>query len=416
MAGISNLCAPLHIFGEELPVWYTEERKYWVESRTLSQLLGYVQVGSLRKQVLHDWDDEFVELEDYYLERDGARIRDWEAGTQHVLSSKPVKPARGLLFFSGSGIKKVLLKSSKERASRLLHLLETNELEYFRQPVLEAAERPQEKPELEPPESTSEQLELDLEAPEELEGQLQELEDQEAQRFFRYEVLQRLLEQLQELEMPSLQELAIEAAEIALDRELSDLRRDFGLTHTMSSSTSELQEEDMSSSSAQQLDDVVDIDIPDEEVIQMLEQEVPAAPPLPRAQIDEPLKFPGPIFTSRGYYSLSKIGHMAGGYSAKTAGVAADVVAKKLYGFSHDDIRTKQLPFNQLVVRPDRRGSPRKMFRFNRQFANQVLHELRTNSSFQPETPKGEPTIEPRNLSVGPFDDKPPRGPTNLLE
>jgi hypothetical protein len=400
MAGISNVCEPLHLFGEQLPVWYTEDRRYWVESRTLSQLLGYVQVGSLRKQVLHDWTDELNKLDDYYLEHDGARIRDWEAGTQHILDAKPIKPARGLLFFSSSGLLKILGKSTKERASRLLHLFETGELNlYFPADVLGAPppQQLQESSEMLPPLDTHEQLELDLEASEELEGP----GIKEADRFFQYEVLQRLIGQLQELEIPALQVLAIEAAEIALDRNLGDLRQQLGFPLISSSSTLRPNHEHSGDPAAAAFfEDLVNIDIPDEEVIRLLEQEGTTPPPLVMSTPE------GPRFTSPSYNSLSRIGAMAGGYSAKTAGVAADLVAKT-YGFSHDDIRKKQLHINQLVMLPDRRGKPRQMYRFSRDFSNKVVLELRTNSALLPERPKAEGKPQPRNLSVGPFEDEP---------
>lgn len=180
-----------------------------------------------------------------------------------------------------------------------------------------------------------------------------------------YKVLQTLLTQLQELKEPALQLLAIEAAEIALGRSLDDLR-----TSLLKSPWEE------SSSSA-------------------------LVGPRP----------PGPLLTQERYYRLSEIGELAGGYPAATAGRAADVVAARM-GFSREQIRRTKLDFNELPMLPDNTtGKPRQMYRFNLEFSNAVVVELRQNSEFVPQDRPMPPTdfsqgadSSPK-LSQGPFPD-----------
>jgi hypothetical protein len=148
-----------------------------------------------------------------------------------------------------------------------------------------------------------------------------------------YDVLQKLLEQLMSLEGSPLALLAIEAAEVLLGRSLDDLRE--------------------SVSSRQ-------------------------APPRPGRESR------GPIFGDEGYYSLTQIGKMGGGYSAKAAGRAANVVAGR-WGFEQDDIRTRELWFNDISTWTDDGGREHELFRFNREFSNLVLDELRASTKFRPE-------------------------------
>ena len=194
-------------------------------------------------------------------------------------------------------------------------------------------------------------------------------------RMFEYEVMQKLLEQLERIEDPQLRGLAITAAETALGRQLQDLRG-----------------EDVKTS------DGIKAQLP----------AVVTLPTLPSRPTPD-----GPFFTEDEFYSMTRIGQMAGGYTAKTAGVAADHIAKRL-GFSRDQIREEQLAINQIAMRPDSStGKKRRMVRFSRSFANKVIVELRTNTELEPTLTQGIPTLSAFSggptthplLSRGPFDE-----------
>jgi hypothetical protein len=196
-------------------------------------------------------------------------------------------------------------------------------------------------------------------------------------RRFKYEVLQKLLTQLQELdELPMLCLLAIEAAEIALGKDLTDLRNKYAFqvpsTPTSTSAPG---------------------------VILRLDAGITPAPSVPD----------GPVFTEQGYYGLKQIGEMAGGYAPAVAGKAANVVAEAL-DYTPEQIRTEQLDFNELPMLPDSStGKPRRMYRFNLTFANEVIRELRESADFRPrDRPLPLTSFSSGShpkLSQGPFDE-----------
>ncbi len=119
----------------------------------------------------------------------------------------------------------------------------------------------------------------------------------------------------------------------------------------------------------------------------------------------------GPLFLEEDYYSMTRIGEKAGGYSAKQAGAAVSLVGRR-HGYRPYDLRNCGLPVNQILMRPDSStGKERKMVRFNKDFANEVVLELRNNPEFEPAFTRGIPTITPfaeeksyPKLSQGPFD------------
>lgn len=195
-------------------------------------------------------------------------------------------------------------------------------------------------------------------------------------RLFEYQVLQTLLEQLERLQTPALRNLAITSAETALGRRLNELRTG----ETLSSIFTQT-----------------------------------ASPKSPQV-ISAPRSVPwGPLFVKEDYYSMTRIGEMAGGYSAKQAGFAADIVAKDL-GYTRAQIRKEKLSINEVSMRPDTTtGQKRLMVRFHKDFANRIVQELRSNPEFEPIG--GSPTITTFNggdkqyplLSRGPLDDQ---GPT----
>ena len=86
---------------------------------------------------------------------------------------------------------------------------------------------------------------------------------------------------------------------------------------------------------------------------------------------------------------------------------AADVVAGR-HGYTGKQIRTTLTPFNNLPMLPDTTtGKLRRMYRFDKEFSNEVIVELRTNARFKPEdTPSLGATLAvgaTRKLSEGPF-------------
>jgi len=266
-----------------------------------------------------------------------------------------VHPTRGRLFFTIEGLVKVLRKTSKP----------TNELETalrnkydgvnWNPDVTTAA------PSTPPPKS---------------------LED----RKFEYQVMQELIKQLERLQSPQLRNLAITAAETALGRRLDEVRTGEVLNNVFTATATTRKTP----------------------VKATLEVKTTTAHPA-RVVIE------GPLFTKRDFFSMTRIGEKAGGYSAKQAGLAADIVAKQL-GYTREQIRNEELPINQLAMRPDTTtGKKRQMVRFHTDFANKVVQELRSNPQFEPEVAQGgiptvttfEPNESYPTLSRGPLDEQP---------
>ena len=82
---------------------------------------------------------------------------------------------------------------------------------------------------------------------------------------------------------------------------------------------------------------------------------------------------------------MTRIGEKAGGYTARQAGKALDIVAARV-GYGHDQIRKEKCVLNEIVPRPDSTsGKLRLMCRFHTDFANEVVRELRANPDFVPE-------------------------------
>ena len=190
---------------------------------------------------------------------------------------------------------------------------------------------------------------------------------------FEYEVMQTLLGHLERLTDPQLRGLAITAAETALSRELKDLRFGEGVKTILS----------------------------------------PAAP-----KKAEPVPAPrqsaaGPLFLEEDFYSMTRIGEKAGNYSARSAGIAANIYGDRC-GYTPEQLRTTQLSINQIEMRPDTStGKKRLMVRFSKSFSNEVIKELRTNPAFQPMTvTRGVSTLPGFDagsqplLSRGPFDEE----------
>jgi hypothetical protein len=331
-----------------------------IESYELSRILGYVQWSSLRKQILTDWEYELVAGDDYYLVHDSVTLRSYEAGvvaSGHLSgrAQAPVKSERGYLFITGVGLKKILSKSTKTNVHAFradvkdtFIEVDTNyefvDTDDFAVDISTVREQPAPKP--------TEFL---------------------ADRKFNYEVLQTLLKQLQEMTDPVMREIAIAAAEEATGRDFTHLRQ----PKTVSTPSPVMPTPVFSEPKL-----VVERD------------------PLPPLRITS-----GPMFDEEGFYSLKAIGAKAGGYSPNTAGKAANVVAGRM-GYSPEQIRRTQLSFNDLPVLKDTNGRPRQMFRFAKNFSNEVVMELRINSRFQPTPQPNLPSLsfahgeKPPNLSA----------------
>ena len=310
----------LELDGAKLLLYKFPEGTLCIEAYELALFLGYKQQHSIRKQIETSWKEDFWRGPDFEVVHEEKAQRDYERTLAMLVGKKvrPMTPTRGRMFLLGRGLKKVLSKSTKAGADDLALALAYH-FPALRAPDLEDLELLEVLKELEPSSSSAST------PPDEPRN------DPAPSRMRQYKVLQTLLTQLQELKEPALQLLAIEAAEIALGRSLDDLR-----TSLLKSPWEE------SSSSA-------------------------LVGPRP----------PGPLLTQERYYRLSEIGELAGGYPAATAGRAADVVAARM-GFSREQIRRTKLDFNELPMLPDNTtGKPRQMYRFNLEFSNAVVVELR---------------------------------------
>lgn len=297
-----------------------------IDAYELALFLGYAQQHLLRKQILTDWKNHLKAGRDYLLVKDKVVIRAYERAYASRMPGGPLRPMaphRGRLLLLPPGTRQVLLRSTKERAGKLLRSLEKKLLvpeglltkKSVPAPGRKKGSRPLRRSSVssELPDATRSPLEVRREG---------------------YAVMQKLLEQLRELEQPHLQLLAVEAAEIMLGRSLSDLRSRIMALASVAAAE--------------------------------------GAKTRPR----------GALFGEEGYYSLTQIGRKAG-YSSRTAGRAANIVADQR-GHSPEAIRTEKLPFNLLRTWTDELGSDHELFRFDRNFSNEVLDELRSNPHFKP--------------------------------
>lgn len=333
--------------------------KLYIEAYHLAGLLEYSQQHAVRKQVTSDWLDDFEEDVDYRLVHDEDVLQAYESLHREFIGAiRAIKPKRGRMFLTLSGLKKVFKHTSKE-----CDWLEEAVAPYF--PAPETPARAEEHVD----ETKGAGSELD---------QVAALERQR-----QYNILETLLDHLKHITDPGLRKLALLNAELGVGRKLDDVR--------------ELVLEDGAPVPARDR-----LPAP-EPANSKAAQDYVASRPITQVQ--------GPLFGHRPgvYYGLKQIGEKAGGYSAVQAGKAADLEAERR-GHSHDDIRTTKLPFNDLPELPDNTsGKLRKMYRFDTEFSNRVITELRTNASFEPVGPKDitafdEGGDELPNLSRGPFD------------
>ena len=329
---MTNGAKLLHFNKQPLIVWLRgEEQLPHLESQLLAKLMGYVQVGSIRKQIDSNWEDDFLHLVDFELIRDEEELRAYETfALLHLGHCKPAKLERGRVFLSPDGIQKVL-EHSKKTSKEFKEFLR-------KEGVLSISAYPAQ--------GFTDQVEIDFEEEEvPASSTIRELEQEDVQeeRQRKYEVVQSLLHNLSAHQDLVLRELAIEAAELVLGIRLERVRE------------------------------------------KVLGQKCQSSPP--------PRKTDGPLFEEEGWYSLRQIGKLAGGYSASSAGKAANIVATR-WGHSPSDIRNRQLHFNTFVTR-EINGSPRTWAEFNRAFSNEVVCEARSNETVAPKkSPSAEAVLE----------------------
>lgn len=173
-----------------------------------------------------------------------------------------------------------------------------------------------------------------------------------ADRQFRHGALQTLLGQLERLTDPKLRRLAIRAAEIALGETLEMLEPVEEITASPSEDP---------------------FPIPD---TGPAKPKFLSSPVLSQARQQSS----GPLFTAPGWHSFTQIGAKAGGFSARDAGEAANIVGARM-GHSPHGLRTETLLFTKHEG-VSRSRSGRKKVLFSTTFANQVVAELRTNPKF----------------------------------
>ena len=334
-----------------------------IEAYELARVLGYKQQSSLRKQILGDWKHHFTSTH-YHLVHDVNLLREYEdvfictVGEGDTNSIKPMKPERGRLFLTPTGVDRALSLTSKKMKYKVGDSLEEAGF-------LDAAPV---------------DFQRDPEPIQAIEGLTNIRGDLISIRQHNYDVLQKLITQLQELQDPQLKLLAIEAAEIALGRKLTDLRNHYSMKAPPS---------------------------------EPKPPSVPSSVTPPRSSDPE-----GPVFKETGFYGLKQIGEMAGGYTSVVAGKAANKVAEEM-GYTAHQIRSEQLEFNELPMLPDSTsGKLRKMYRFNKEFANEVIRELRESPDFVPQDRPMPLTsfnagagTQPK-LNQGPFQDEDEKAPT----
>lgn len=364
------------------------------ESYEIAGLLGYSQHGSLRKQTLTDWKDHMFEGSHYVMVRDVREIRRYEREHRDAGNGflKPTSSSRGRLFFTPKGLLYVLNRSSKPSEDLRSALTEAGYLDKFESMMTVAkplntvfvrgqpchrCRRPLDANE-DCPCTPAVKVATPKRIPVNTVPATPPPPRSKEERMFEYEVMQRLLEQLERLSEPQLRGLAITAAETALGRELKDLRFGEGVKTVFKAVAP------------------VGVAIA-----------VEGQKKLPRLSAD------GPFFKDDDFYSMTRIGQMAGGYTARMAGIAVDLVCKRL-GYSSWQVRNEQLPINEISMRPDSStGKKRPMVRFARDFANKVITELRTNPELEPTLTQGIPTLSAFGetspghplLSRGPFDE-----------
>lgn len=438
-----------------------------VESQNLATALEYVQADSVRKMITKDWADQFIEDKDYVIVRAPTLIKEFERDYADILGLKdgrsmPARASRGRLFLLESGVTKLLERCSRSGVDAV-RLALGKVFSSFRAPDIQleaefgkrveaAAEiRATPRPDLraaleelqeivadEAPEHVADDFHLfqhwvyqrdlamcsllrqavastELEASSQVGSsadsapattvQINEVSSSTTQledRKFRYNAIQTLIHQLTALERPEFLQLALEAAEVALDRSMPSIREMLAVPGDRAPGPR----------AAARAPDPIVITAPGATGTRSAVSGELASSKGSRGSSSTKASLEGPRFKGVGYYSLTQIGEKAGGYSAKTAGLAADVVAARM-GLSGDAIRHVSLNFNTMIKVPDTTtGKKRDVAHFDVNFSNAVIDELRRNDEFQPQVPSPPSSFSSGafpKLTRGVFDDEEPK-------
>ena len=331
------------------------------ESYEVAKLLGYSQHSSLRKQALTDWKGVLDES-DWVLSHEEVVIRKYEH--EHLEAGngflRPVSAKRGRLFFTAEGLVKVLNRSTKNTEPLRQALARGGYLDSLKGVMIVKDEAPQAFIRGVPCARCDRPLDRNADCPctpplpvaaptplVEAEPPVQ-VPSQDV-REYEHGIYQTLMGHLANNQNGlDLRRLAIIAAEVGLGRELHEVRKLFGL--------------------------------------------IPAKKPQPKKTAPTPIP-KGPVFTTDGFYSMTRIGALAGGYTSRQAGLAINLVGDR-HGYSPEQLRNEQLPVNEVAMRPDSTtGKKRQMVRFAKEFANAVVLELRLNDKFRPSLARGIPTL-----------------------
>ena len=344
-------------------------------AREIAEHLGYVQHGSLRKQTLTAWELSFVHMQDYHLYTTAMALHPYKWLYDRVRKEplREVKLERGRLFYTVAGLLKVFDRTTKNPKD-LLEALKSQGIITARDLTKHATPKAPKPSPVKPVMKRA--TPVTPIAP--VKPPVQEVSKPKPkpldERRFEYEALQKLLRQLERLDDPALRNLAVMAAESALGKKLPNVWTPLPTQQ-----------------------DVVSMPAGEPLIVRGTAAPLPikvtggsTGDPVPQFSTTTSggsvpsTNRTGPYFTLNEYYSLSRIGEKAGGYTSVTAGKAADIVGSKI-GYSRDDLRTKNLPVNQIKMRPDNTsGKERPMVRFNLKFSNAVVLELRKNATFQP--------------------------------
>ena len=382
-----------------------------LESYHLASLLGYTQQSSTRKQILTDWKLLFTAGVDYELTHDKRQLEVYDMAWRTHMRGKDLleqSPERGRLFLRPSGLLKLFDRTTKDIEELENGLKNAG---FFEDRSKKTAPAPKIRTFGPSPDRVPDRA-PDFSSPRATD------EDARAERQQNYEILETLLDHLKHLTDPGLKKLALMNAELGLGRELTDIRALLGLETAVPRAphAEELATPDKDEGESQTYKLTIE-GVPLEVCAGVPEvNPSQATAPDDKTARDYLAKRPitqGPLFDNIPgvHYGLKQIGEKAGGYSAVQAGKAADVVASRM-GHSHDDIRRKKLPFNDLPELPDNTsGKLRKMYRFNAQFANHVIVELRSSAQFAPILRPhelaafGQGGDKLPNLSQGPFEE-----------
>lgn len=354
--------------GRHLIVWSWRDTPV-LESQNLADALEYVQ-DSVRKMITTDWSGAgFVAGVEYWIVTDAQEVRRFESSYADVLGltggKKRARADRGRMFLSESGVSRLLQRCSRPGVDAV-RLALAKVFPSFRAPDVEVFD-----PGVAAGGATTDQTDPGADS---RSGEMPKIEPcwTAEERRFRYNVLQTLLQQLGSLKEPALLQLALMAAETALDRSLPDIRRYLGLAHGQLPEPSIVPEEPPKGLTMDKI--------------------LAGLPPVIVAP-------EGPHFSGEGFWSFTQIGDLAGGYSARVAGQAADVVAKRRM-YTGAQIRRHQQSFNRFEpVRDSTSGKIRQVAHYNTEFSNEVVDELRSNPAFRPQ----EVDTSPLSFGVGQF-------------